>query len=227
MSGTSPNLLPRRGFFAVTIADLRSSSSVAAATGAFFPARTIAGTFSAAACALRFRARFGRWHVGDDDHRQQLGHFRPPALPHAAGQKAHRDSDDGAPSPPRSRRRTSRPALAWLGPLRWQAPLPPSMHLAANATCIKAVWLAAWPSPSYRAGRSAPGGHSRANPQGTDLSRLLGSVRADFAEIGSLLRPSHHSPRHAALSRAIKPRRRRPSSARRTSAVVSAAWLAC
>ena len=101
MSGTSPNLLPRRGFFAVTIADLRSSSSVAAATGAFFPARTIAGTFSAAACALRFRARFGRWHVGDDDHRQQLGHFRPLPYPMRLGRKpiaiattAHRHHQD-------------------------------------------------------------------------------------------------------------------------------------
>jgi hypothetical protein len=24
-----------------------------------------------------------------------FGHLRPPALPHAAGQKTHRDSDDG------------------------------------------------------------------------------------------------------------------------------------
>ena len=56
ISGTSPNL-PRRGFFAVTIADLRSSPLVAA-TGAFFPCTH--DHRQSAACALRFRARFGR-----------------------------------------------------------------------------------------------------------------------------------------------------------------------
>jgi hypothetical protein len=66
-----------------------------------------------------------------------------PALPHAAGQEIHCDSDDDKHHhPPGSQRRASRSALVWLSPPDGVR-LVPSLGLAATPPALKAVWLAA------------------------------------------------------------------------------------
>lgn len=67
MSGTSPNL-PRRGCFAVTIADLRSSASGSA--GKLVPLVTIAATSSAT--AFRFLELRKLMRAPDEEQRRVL-----------------------------------------------------------------------------------------------------------------------------------------------------------
>jgi hypothetical protein len=77
------------------------------------------------------------------------------------------------------------------------------MHIAATPPCIKAVWLGAGRAPVTELVELHPA-DVQSKPQSADLSFLLGSVSADFADIGSPLRPS----RRASLTR-------RPTSSQR------------
>ena len=93
----------------------------------------------------------------------------PPVLPHAARQKAHRDSDDG------KHRRHQDDSGEHLDQFqrgsspRWRAPCA-KYAPRYNATCIKAVWLAAWRRPA-RPRRSelpsVPGAPRPSQPSGS------------------------------------------------------------